>query len=88
MLGLSLDFLIGAVVAATLGFGGIITSSPGAGLAIAVVLFCAILALLLPSHLRALKGKRPHRSRRKNPDIPLIRVRGTRHDNRRAKIGA
>ena len=88
MLGLSLDFLIGAVVAATLGFGGIIGSSPGAARAIAIVLFCAILALLLPSQLRALRGRRPHRSRRTSPDIPLIRIRGTRHDNRRARIGA
>jgi uncharacterized membrane protein YtjA (UPF0391 family) len=88
MLGMSLDFLIGAVVAATLGFGGIITSSPGAGLAIALVCFCAIVALLLPGYLRALRGRRPRRSRRKSPDIPLIRIRGTRHDNRRARIGA
>jgi uncharacterized membrane protein YtjA (UPF0391 family) len=87
MLGLSLDFLIGALVAATFGFGGIIASSAGAARALALVLFCAFLLLLLLTHLRALRG-RPHRSRRKSPDIPLIRVRGTRHDDRRARIGA
>jgi uncharacterized membrane protein YtjA (UPF0391 family) len=88
MLGLSLDFLIGATVAATFGFGGIIASSAGAASALALVLFCALILLLGPSLLRALRSGGPHRSRRKHPDIPLIRVRGTRHDNRRARIGA
>ncbi len=88
MLGLSLDFLIGALVAATLGFGGIIASSAGAARAIALVLFCAFLVLLLATQLRALRSGGPHRSRQKRPDIPLIRVRGTRHDKRSARIGA
>jgi len=88
MLGLSLDFLIGALIAATLGFGSIIASSAGAARALALVLFCAFLALLLATHLRALRSGGPHGSRRKSPDIPLIRVRGTRHDDQRARIGA
>jgi len=88
MLGLSLDFLIGAMVVATFGFGGLIASSAGAARGLALVLFCALLVLLLATHLHALRSGGPHRSGRKRPDIPLIRIRGTRHDKRRARIGA
>lgn len=56
MLGWSLTFLIIALVAAALGFGGIAGTASG----IAQILFVIFLALFLVSMLmRALRGKSP-----------------------------
>ena len=76
MLGLALDFLIGALVAATFGFAGIIGSSAGAARIIALILFLGFLMLLIPGLLRAFKQRSARYRRRTKADIPLIRFRG------------
>lgn len=78
MMGLAMDFLIGALVAATFGFGGIITASAGVARAIAIGLFAGFLLLLIPGLLRGLR-KAPRRNRRPRPAIPLIRVQERGH---------
>jgi uncharacterized membrane protein YtjA (UPF0391 family) len=88
MLGLTLDFMIGAVVTATFGFGGIIAASATEVRAIALVFFIAFLLLLIPALFRALRSRGPRRNRRARTDIPLIRARGVTHGNRHARIGA
>jgi len=78
MAGLTLDLLIGALVAATFGFSGIITSSAGVARAVAIGLFALVVVLLLPGLSRALRPK-ARRGRRARPAIPLIRVQRHSH---------
>jgi uncharacterized membrane protein YtjA (UPF0391 family) len=75
MLGLAMDFLIGALVAATFGFSGIIASSAGVARTLALALFVGFLFLLVPGLIQAVR-RRGSRHRRHRPDIPLIRIRG------------
>jgi len=75
MLGVAMDFLIGALVAATFGFSGIIASSAGVARILALALFLAFLSLLVPGLIRLVR-RRGTRHRRNRPDIPLIRIRG------------
>ena len=76
MLGLAMDFLIGALVAATFGFSGIIASSAGVARILALALFLGFLLLLVPGLIRLVRRRGARHARRNRPDIPLIRIRG------------
>ena len=74
-----MDVLIGALVVATFGFGGIITSSASVARAIVIGLFLGIVLLLLPGLLRARIGARKRRFWQARKTSSRTSARGSRH---------